>query len=96
MFFKSKVKILLNQTPIIFNFSKIIYNLLNFSYFIFWVKYFVHKIKIIKCLIFKKKISKDYFLVSSLSQTRVLLLKKILNEQINLFKKTKYKKNLPI
>jgi predicted O-methyltransferase YrrM len=92
MFFKSKVKILLNQTPIIFNFLKIIYNLLNFSYFIFWVQYFDRKIKIIKCLIFKKKISKDYFLVSSLSKTRVLLLKKILNEQINLFKKTKYKK----
>jgi hypothetical protein len=89
MSFKFRVKILLNKTPIIFNFLKIIYNLLNFSYFIFWVKYFVHKIKIIKCLIFKKKISKDYFLASSLSKNRVLLLKKILNKQINLFKKKK-------
>jgi len=61
MSFKSRVKILLNQTPIIFLLCKIIYNLLNFSYFIFWVKYFVHKIKTIKCLIFKKKYPKIIF-----------------------------------
>ncbi len=93
---KKKTKHLLKNSPYTFTLIKVLWRFFNLSYLILLIRYILHKIKITKCLFFKKKITRDYFLGASTSKKRVKELKILLDQQITRYQKSKDKKKFTL
>lgn len=93
---KIKTKYLLKNSPFIFTLIKVLWRFINLSYLILLIRYTLHKIRIIKCLIFKKKITRDYFLGASTDKRRVKDLKILLDQQIARYQKSKDKEKFTL